>query len=483
MGWIVERLASFGARQAVAGRLGDSAEAGDMTYAALVGRIARWRAALEAWGIAPGERVGLVTGRCDHHVDALALLMALVDAGCIVVPLADEDRGCFDERLATGCASRLITVAASEAVTPETTQCTILPVSGTPHALLAPLVEQGRAGFVIFTSGSTGSSKAVLLDFERMTRRHRSGERARGGCRTLLFLKLDHIGGLNTLFSVLFNGGTIVTCAARDVRAICACIEAHAVELLPTTPSFLTMLLMSRAAGEYDLSSLKTVTYGTEVMPASTLASLHRALPSVTLKQTYGLSELGILSTQSKDSSSTWMKIGGAGVELAVREGVLWVRTDTAMLGYLNAPSPFDAQGWYNTGDRVEVEGDYYRILGRASEVINVAGEKVFPGEIESFLLTLDNVKDVVVRQKRSPVVGQMVWAEFVLEHDEDPAELRRRVIEQCEAHLSPFKVPGHITIASRDSLVGSRFKKIRGSSGDADTVAPLSRTATRTSS
>jgi len=234
--------------------------------------------------------------------------------------------------------------------------------------------------------------------------------------------------------------------------------------LLPTTPSFLTMLLMSRMYLQHDLSSLKMITYGTEVMPQSTLASLHEVLPSVTLKQTYGLSELGILSTQSRGSSSKWMKIGGAGFDVKVSNGTLWIKSEQAMLGYLNAPSPFDANGWYDTGDKVEVDGEYFQILGRESEVINVAGEKVFPIEIESFLLTLDNVSDVLVREKRSPVVGQMVWAEFVLERPEEPREFKRRIIERCREHLSPFKVPGLVTIAAPGSLVGSRFKKIRKS-------------------
>ncbi|CAB3765838.1 long-chain fatty acid--CoA ligase [Paraburkholderia humisilvae] len=461
MGWITERFEQFGTRQAAVGQTG-SQHAGDeaasgVTYAELAARIARWRAALDRWGIVPGERVGLVA---DYHIDAVALLMALIEAGCIVAPLSEDDRTLFDERLTTTSATRMIAVAASGPIAPETTRCVTLSAPGEPHPLLAPLVEAGRAGFVIFTSGSTGKGKAVLLDFERITRKYR--DRVRHAFRTLLFLKLDHIGGINTLFAVLLNGGTIVTCASRNARDICACIAAHAVELLPTTPSFLTMLLMSRVYLEHDLSSLRTITYGTEVMPASTLASLHQVFPDVTLKQTYGLSELGILSTRSKDSSSPWLKLGGAGFEVQVRDGVLWIRSEQAMLGYLNAPSPFDADGWYDTGDRVETDGEYYRILGRDSEVINVAGEKVFPAEIESFLLTLDNVRDVIVRRKRSPVVGQMIWAEFVLERDEDPAEFRRRITSQCVAQLSPYKVPGHITIAERDSLVGSRFKKIR---------------------
>lgn len=450
MSWISERFEQFGQRLIAIN------ESGAVTYADFLGKVAQWRAAIAQWDVVAGDRVGLVS---HYHIDVVALLHALVEAGCIVIPLSEDDRSLFDERLVTVCATKLVTVPAAGEINPATTTCRDLS-PGPLHGLLEPMVAAGRAGFVIFTSGSTGKGKAVLLDYERMTKKFRG--KVRESFRTLLFLKLDHIGGLNTLFSVIFNGGTIVTCASRQAKDICACIEQYRVELLPTTPSFLTMLLMSGVQRQFDLSSLKVITYGTEAMPASTLASLHAALPGVTLKQTYGLSELGILATKSKDSASKWMKIGGDGFEVQVRDNVLWIKSEQAMLGYLNAPSPFDADGWYNTGDRVEVDGDYVHILGRESEIINVAGEKVFPIEIESFLLTIDNVKDVLVRAKKSPVVGQMVWAEFLLDNDEDAAVFKKRVIEHCHRHLAPFKVPGFITIGNDDSLVGARFKKIR---------------------
>jgi acyl-coenzyme A synthetase/AMP-(fatty) acid ligase len=441
-------------------------EAGVITYADFVRKVDQWRAVTRQWEIEPGDRVGLVT---DHHVDAVALLQALLDDGCIVIPLSVDDQSLFDERLETACANKLITVMPGAQIQSDALECRGLLRNMPPvHPLLDPMVSAGSPGFVIFTSGSTGKGKAVLWDYGRMVKRHR--EKMRQAFRTLLFYKFDHIGGLDTIFHVICNGGTIVTCRSRQAQDICACIEKHSVELLPATPSFLTMLLMSGVHRRYDLSSLKVISYGTEVMPSSTLAGLHRELPGVALKQTYGLSELGVLATRSKDSSSKWMKMGGEGVELDVRDGTLWVRSDRSMVGYLNAPSPFDAGGWYNTGDKVEVNGDYLQILGRESEIINVAGEKVFPAEIESFLLTLDNVRDVIVKGKRSPVVGQMVWADFLLERQEDSASFRKRIIEQCQRHLAPFKVPGLITIARTEELVGSRFKKIRRS--DTDGVA-----------
>lgn len=449
MSWARQRFLEFGDRPVAVD------ESGAMTYAELVRSIDRWREIVESWGIVAGDRVGLVA---DHHIDTFALLQALIETGCIVVPLSTDDRGSFEERLETACANKLVTVAADRS-----TQCRDLTrADGAIHPMIEKMMGSGTPGFVIFTSGSTDKQKAVLFDHERMTKAHRT--KRREPLRTLVFYKLDHIAGLDTLFYVISNGGTIVTCPSRQAADICACIERHAVELLPATPSFLTMLLMSGVYEKYDLSSLKVISYGTEVMPNATLARLNGVFPRVALKQTYGLSELGALATRSRDSASKWMKIGGQGVAVKVDGGTLWIKSDQAMVGYLNAPNPFDENGWYNTGDAVAVDGEYFQILGRESDVINVAGEKVFPAEIESFLLTLDNVRDVVVRKKKSPVVGQLVWAEFLLADAEEPAAFKRRAIEHCQRHLAPFKVPGLITIATTDNVVGSRFKKIRKS-------------------
>lgn len=451
--WVTQRLASFG-KKAVA-----LSNDGQVGYDQLLLEIKQWQKAIESWDIQPGERVGLVS---DYHIGVVALVQALINRGCIVIPLSEDDRAMFEERLAESFATRLLTVSDMNNINVDTVTCQTLTPPEPMHELLAPMVEQHKPGFIIFTSGSTGKGKAVLLDFARMSKKFT--DKVRPSFSTLLFLKLDHIGGLNTLFSVIYNGGTIVTCATRQAKDICQTIEDHKVQLLPTTPSFLTMLLMSRMYEQYDLSSLKVITYGTEVMPMSTLNGMSKLFPEVHLKQTYGLSELGILSTKSKSNESKWMKIGGQGFDLKVIDDVLWIKSESAMLGYLNAPSPFDENGWYNTGDKVEVEGEYFKILGRECEIINVAGEKVYPIEVESFLLTLDNVKDAVVRAKKSPVTGQTVWAEFILNNPEEKADFKKRVLAACKEHFPPFKVPGLITIAKDDVLVGSRFKKIRKS-------------------
>jgi acyl-CoA synthetase (AMP-forming)/AMP-acid ligase II len=326
------------------------------------------------------------------------------------------------------------------------------------HPLLQELKDRDAPGLVLFSSGSTGESKASVLDFDRLLAKF---EVARPAYRMLVFLLLDHIGGINTLLYGLCHGGTIVTIRERSPDAVCAAIEAHRIQLLPTTPTFLRIVLIAGAIQRHDLSSLEIVTYGTEPMPPSTLAAVRAALPWVRFKQTYGLSELGILQTQSRDSGSVWLKLGNAGFEHKIVDGVLWIRSPSAMLGYLNAPSPFDMDGWFNTQDLVERDGEYIRILGRKSELINVGGEKVHPTEVENVLLQIDNIKDVTVRGLPNPVTGEVVAAKITPLAPEDPDALKRRVRQFCHARLERYKIPAVIDVVVEDHY-GARFKKSR---------------------
>ena len=205
------------------------------------------------------------------------------------------------------------------------------------HPYYDTLRERNHAGLVLFTSGSSGTPKAAVHDLDLLLKKF---ETRRPAKRTLAFMSFDHWGGLNTMFHTLSNGGTLVVPKSRKPVDVCAAIEKHGVEVLPVTPSFLNLLLASGAYHDYDLSSLETISYGTEPMPDTTRQRLTDLFPHITLHQTYGLIELGVLRSQSKTSDSPWVKIGGEGYEVRVVDGLLEIKAESAMLGYLNAPSP-----------------------------------------------------------------------------------------------------------------------------------------------
>jgi acyl-coenzyme A synthetase/AMP-(fatty) acid ligase len=441
--WLTRRLRSWGDHPALIWR--------DETwsFARLCESTNAWLDQLARHGVRPGDTLAICG---DYSPNLCALLLAALLNHNIIIPLASATASRWN---------RLMELAETRfAVRFDSNDS--WHVSGfdraVSHPLLRQIAQSGAPGLVLFSSGSTGESKASVLDFDRLLAKF---ETPRPGYRTLIFLLLDHIGGINTLLHGLCHGGTLVTTSERNPDAVCAAIEAHRIELLPTTPTFLRLMLIADAVRRHDLSSLKIITYGTEPMPPSTLAAVREVLPRVRFKQTYGLSELGILPTRSRDSGSLWIELGNAGFEHKIVDGVLWIRSPSAMLGYLNAPSPFDPDGWFNTQDLVESEGEYIRILGRKSELINVGGEKVHPTEIENVVLQLDNVKDVTVRGQPNPITGEVVAAEITVLVPEDSDSLKRRVRQFCRARLEPYKVPAVIDVVVQDHY-GARFKKSR---------------------
>ncbi|MEW1691883.1 fatty acid--CoA ligase family protein [Streptomyces sp. NPDC091265] len=437
------RLESFPDSEAIA------FEGRTYRYDDLLRLVGEWRLFLDRHGVRAGE---VVTLEGSYSPQACAGLLALIERGVVVVPLSTLPAAKRAEFLDVAQVEVVIRVDAGGVHHSERTG------RSAEHALYQELRDAGRPGLVLFSSGTTGRSKASVLDFEKVLARY--GEPTRPS-RILSFLSLDHIGGVNTLLHTLSQGGTVVTVAERTPEAVFQAIAEHRVEILPTTPTFLNMVLISGAHERYATDSLTLVTYGTEPMPLQTLRRLGEALPGVRLKQTYGLSELGILPTRSKGDDTLWVKLGTAGFEHKIIDNILWIRSEMAMLGYLNAPAPFDDEGFFNTQDVVEVDGDYVRILGRDSEIINVGGEKVYPSEVESVLLGVPNVAEATVSGKPNPVTGMVVKATVQLVVDEDRREVARRVRAYCGSRLEAYKVPVLVEISSAPQH-SERYKKIR---------------------
>ena len=421
----------------------------DYSYAWLLEKVRGWLKELINQDIKAGNTVAL---EGDYSPNVIALLLALIHQRCIIVPLTttvESSKPRFLEIAEVQKSFRFMAQNKWECINLKTE---------VKHPFILELVKLNDPGLVLFSSGSTGEPKAALHNFAKLLEKFKV---QRHSMRTITFLLLDHIGGINTLLYILSNLGTIIAIEDRNPDVVCETIEKHQVELLPTSPTFLNMLLLSEAYKRHDLSSLKRITYGTEPMPESTLTRLAKIFPEVRLQQTYGLSELGIMRSKSKSNDTLWVKIGGEGYETKVVDKILWIKAESAMLGYLNAPSPFTEDGWFITGDEVEIEGDYFKILGRRSEMINVGGEKVFPAEVESVLMEMENILDASVRGVPNPITGQMVVAKVTLKEAQEMSELRRSIRQYCKGKLAPYKIPSKIEITEKEHH-SARFKKMR---------------------
>lgn len=420
-----------------------------LLYGELRELIQFWHKRLEEEIVKEGAVVSL---EADFSPNAVALLFSLLQRNCVVALLTAEMKTSRAELRQIAEVEWLVKIDADEHVSIEKTG------TQAKHELLCQLRDRQHPGLIIFTSGSTGKSKAAIHDFVLILEKFQT---LRPAQKTLLFLLFDHIGGINTLLHVLANGGCAVIPLDRSPESVADAIAKHRVQVLPTSPTFLTLLLLSGVHQRYDLSSLEVVTYGTEVMPQSVLNNLNQLFPNIRFQQTYGLTELGIMRSKSRSSDSLWFKVGGEGYDTRIVNGMLEIKAKSAMLGYLNAPAPFTLDGWYMTGDVVEVDGEWLRILGRKSELINVGGQKVYPSEVESVLQAMDGVVEVSVKGEANPITGNIVTAKVRLTTDETLRNFRTRLKAFCQDKLESYKIPVRVTLV-QEKLHSDRFKKNR---------------------
>jgi long-chain acyl-CoA synthetase len=378
----------------------------------------------------------------DFNPSSILILLRLIDIGVIVVPLTVETR--HEHKYFFESALVDVIIEGTEVKRRSHSQ---------KHEFIEMLRELGHAGLVLFSTGTTGRPKAILHDLTLFLKRF---ETPRPTLRTINFLLFDHIGGINTLLHTLFNKGIVVAPESRTVDSILETCRKFKVEVLPTTPTFLRMMLMSGAVPSKVPDCLKVITYGTERMDQPTLDELCKLLPSVDFRQTFGMSELGIVRVKSEARDSLFMKVGGEGVETRVVDSVLQIRSSSRMLGYLNAPSPFDADGWYDTKDVVEVKDGYYKVTGRISDLINVGGLKFMASEVERVALTFPNVSLVKASPKQNPITGQHVelLVQPINEHGVDKDSLLIFLKERLQPHMVPKR------IRVENVAVGHRFKR-----------------------
>ena len=222
------------------------------------------------------------------------------------------------------------------------------------------------------------------------------------------------------------------------------------------------MMCLDGIFEDFELKSLRLVTYGTERMPEGLLNRLSRYLPKTKFLQTFGTSETGIVKTKSLSSSSTFLTIDDPLVKWKVVNSELWLNVKRQISGYMNIDEQVINDGWFKTGDLIEMrDATYFKIIGRKKEVINVGGEKVIPAEIEDLLITLEKVIDCTAFSVPNGITGQSVGVRVVPMGGADLKALKKEIRLTSKMHLESFKQPVKIKFET-DLRHTDRFKKER---------------------
>lgn len=320
---------------------------------------------------------------------------------------------------------------------------------------------------LIFTTGTTGRPKGVRLTHRNLAAAVRHINAVTGTSEAdvdIIPIPLYHAFGLGSLRSFLSAGATVVLVQGfRLPGEIFGALERHSATGLIGVPAGFAILLRF---GEEGLGAhrdrLRYVEVGSAPMPIEQKRQLTKLLPKTRLFMHYGLTEAGrsAYSEFHRDHARLdSIGLPSPGVSIQARDedglecrpgvrGILWVSGRHVSPGYWDDPelsAATFAEGWMRTGDVGHVDASGYIYLhSRSDDMINVAGVKVAPDEVERVLAEHPDVADAACVGVPDPrgISGQVVRAYLVAAEGRSPcadAELTAFVGRRLEH----YKVPG----------------------------------------
>jgi acyl-CoA synthetase (AMP-forming)/AMP-acid ligase II len=316
----------------------------------------------------------------------------------------------------------------------------------------------GDSTVTILTSGSTGEPKAASHSWASLSRPVRKGT-GPSGPRWLLTYRPHLYAGLQVMLQCFSDRGTLVIPDLEaDPQSTTDFMMIAGVQYVSATPSYWRRLLMFSEASLLKRIPLAQITLGGEVVDQPLLDKLSQCFPMARLVHIYATTELGrcfsVSDGRAGFPTSYLHNVLPDGVELRVQEGELLIQSPSSMRTY----DPYSSQpahtvGWFATGDLVEISGERVHFVGRKTEMINVAGSKVFPIEVERVIRTIPGVSDVRVFGKASSIAGELVACEIVPERGEDSEVLKERVTRICRSQLATYQQPRLIRFVDRIDL------------------------------
>jgi long-chain acyl-CoA synthetase len=446
------------------------------TSGELFERSTRIAAGFEALGVGPGERVVVTMANCP---EVSVIYTALWRAGAVVTPATfllpvPELRHVIAD--ARACAVVTTPEFLPKAI--EATQgldhvraliCTEAS-DGDSHDLASleasepgPVVDRSNEDLaaLLYTGGTTGRAKGVMLSHTNLYFTGHAGHEAShvpGLRRFLTTLPLSHAYGLLVTLSGMQSRESPVSVLLRwfDPEAFLELIQEHRIELSSVVPSMLQILL-SNPLEDYDLSSLQYVTSGGAPLAPAVEREFCRRVPSVSIRQGYGLTETAALISTNPPGrqrpGSVGLPVPGTevrilddqGRELPTGEaGEICCRSPGVMAGYWQSPEATEqalGDGWLHTGDIGYLDPDgYLFVVDRKKDLIIRGGFNVYPRDVEDALMRHPAVQMAGVIGRPDQRLGEEVVAFVALQAGAGVTEAE--LIDWARENIGGYKYP-----------------------------------------
>jgi acyl-coenzyme A synthetase/AMP-(fatty) acid ligase len=309
--------------------------------------------------------------------------------------------------------------------------------------------------WVLLSSGtSNGKPKLVVHTLATLTAPISTGNNLDPEIVWGTFYDIRRYGGLQIfLRAIMGNGSLILSSQDEAITGHLARLRKHGVTHISGTPSHWRRVLMS---GGGSVISPQYIRLSGEIADQPILDMLRATFENSKIVHAFASTEAGVAFEVDDGLAGFPQDYLGVrdGVEIAIENGSLLVRSDRTALRYLDRESPplSGEDGFVDTGDMVERDGDRYHFLGRRNGVINIGGLKVHPEEIEAVINSHPLVAMSSVRARKNSIVGAVVAAEVVLKSGNEfapDAGIEEVILTLCRQTLPPHKVPASLRVVA----------------------------------
>lgn len=458
-------------------------EEATLTYSQLAKRTNQAGNLFKEEGMQKGDRVAILFSNNFRYFEIIFGLMAI---GAVPVPINIKQANAIVEYIIKDSGSKILVYTDDlkekvDEIKPNLPNVKFIPVlleengkaelpgydellSRMPEELEIIDVNKDDLCFLPYTSGSTGKPKGCMLTHEgQFWNVEAQSERdVDENDRLLVSLPLYHKNAMASMKMIFYLGASAVILKNVDIPKILRSIEKYKCTFLTGVPAYYQMLInyIEESKETYDFSSLRFLSCGSSDAPKELLEKINEIF-KVPVYEGYGLTEGGPIVTSSKKGVQ---RLGSAGKPVKGCEvkivddngnpvqpgeiGELVVRNLGVAKGYWNLPDvtakKISNDGWLKTGDAAwQDEDGFIYIVGRKDDMINVAGENVYPKEVENILLQHPDIAEAAVVAKPHEIKGEVPVAFVVLKEGKtlSPQQIKDYFIEHGPIYAYPREV------------------------------------------
>ena len=321
--------------------------------------------------------------------------------------------------------------------------------------------------WLVATSGTSSMPKLVSHTLESLTvsslKRVNNSNLVWG-----LLYDLHRFAGIQVFLQALIGGNTLVVTESDESLAIRLKLFAkYRVNCLSATPTLWRKMLLN---SKENLPNLNTITLGGETADDTLLKALSEKYPHAKIRHIYASSEAGVgfsVSDRQAGFPAEWLVKAPSGITLRRSDtGTLLIKSAGSAKGYIGTQDFDMSDGFIDTGDLIAIEDDRCVFKGRLSGGINVGGNKVHPEVVEDVLMSFEGVLMAKVSAKSSPITGDLVQAEIVIDEGAvskftNANNFIQQLRDYCQSKLVRYMVPALIRIVD-DIPVSPSGKIIR---------------------